>query len=146
MDISVVFPVYNERENIVPLLDELEATLDGLGKSYELLAVDDGSTDGSTRLLAEEAKRRRGLRAIILRRNSGQAAAFDAGFREARGAAVFAITDHLVPARRITLFGALHPIAESPSPCDVARVLFYPNVSHATREAKSPRFAVFALD
>jgi glycosyltransferase involved in cell wall biosynthesis len=95
MDISVIFPVFNERENILPLLDELTSVLDGLGKSYELIAIDDGSTDGSGELLAHEARRRRNLRALLLRRNSGQAAAFDAGFREATGAVIITLDSDL---------------------------------------------------
>jgi len=88
MDISVVLPIYNERENLVPLLDEIEEALDPTGRSYEIIAVDDGSLDGSTALLKKLAGERKTLRAIFFRKNSGQAAAFDAGFRNASGAIV----------------------------------------------------------
>ena len=85
MDISVILPIYNERENIPPLLDELEGVLQGMGKAYEIIAVDDGSRDGSGALLRVEAQRRPSLRVILFRGNAGQAAAFDAGFRAASG-------------------------------------------------------------
>ncbi len=85
MDISVIVPIYNEVENLPPLIAEIEAALDPTGKTYEIVAVDDGSTDGSTALLKQLATEHTCLRAVIFRRNSGQAAAFDAGFRNASG-------------------------------------------------------------
>ena len=85
MYISVVLPVYNERENLLPLLDEVEGVLSALDKEYEIIAVDDGSKDGSVEILREAAALRKYLKAIFFRRNSGQSAAFDAGFRAARG-------------------------------------------------------------
>ena len=85
MDLSIVLPIYNERENVVPLLDEIDAALGSLGKSYEIIAVDDGSTDGTRELLKEEVSRRRHLKVVVFRRNFGQTAAFDAGFRCALG-------------------------------------------------------------
>jgi len=85
MNISVVLPIYNECENIVPLLDELETVLSATGKEYEIIAVDDGSHDGSVELLRQTASERKYLRVLFFRRNTGQAAAFDAGFRTAEG-------------------------------------------------------------
>ncbi|MGZ3695911.1 MAG: glycosyltransferase family 2 protein [Bdellovibrionota bacterium] len=85
MDISIICPVFNERGNLIPLLDELEAVMKAFGRSYEIIAVDDGSTDGSGLMLAEQAKKRQNLIVLSLRGNCGQAAAFDAGFREAKG-------------------------------------------------------------
>ena len=85
MDISVVLPIYNEKENLVPLLDELEGVLDATGKEYEVIAVDDGSNDGSVEVLKSAALDRKRLKALFFRRNCGQAAAFDAGFRAAQG-------------------------------------------------------------
>jgi len=85
MEISVVLPVYNERENVIPLLEELERVLSPLDKSYEVIAVDDGSRDGSVDVLKQATKDRPYLKVIFFRRNSGQAAAFDAGFRAATG-------------------------------------------------------------
>lgn len=85
MDVSIVLPIYNEVDNLVPLLDEIEGVMDETKRAYEIIAVDDGSRDGSTKLLKELAAERRHLRVVIFRRNAGQTAAFDAGFREASG-------------------------------------------------------------
>jgi glycosyltransferase involved in cell wall biosynthesis len=85
MDISVVLPIYNEHENLTPLIVEIEEALDPTGKNYEIIAVDDGSDDGSVELLKKLAAEHPNLRAIFFRKNSGQAAAFDAGFRNASG-------------------------------------------------------------
>ena len=51
MDVSVVIPLFNERDNLGPLHDELARVLGGLGRTYEMLFVDDGSTDGSISIL-----------------------------------------------------------------------------------------------
>jgi glycosyltransferase involved in cell wall biosynthesis len=88
MDISVVVPVFDEEGNLRPLLDELEEVLRPTGKSFEIIAVDDGSRDGSRALLRQLAKERPELKLIFFRRNSGQTAAFDAGFRAASGRVV----------------------------------------------------------
>src|SRR5207237_6027755 len=77
--------IYNERQSIEPLLDEIERALEPTSQSYEVIAVDDGSTDGSGAFLAELAQTKPYLRVLSLRRNSGQSAAFDAGFRHAAG-------------------------------------------------------------
>ena len=88
MDISVVLPVYNERENLVPLVDEIAAVLEPTGKTFEIIAVDDGSQDGSPAILRQLAAERPYVRAILFRRNAGQSAAFDAGFQAASGGLV----------------------------------------------------------
>ncbi|MDB5216366.1 MAG: glycosyl transferase [Myxococcaceae bacterium] len=85
MDISLVLPIYNEVENLTPLIEEIEGVLGPTGKSYEIIAVDDGSNDGSVELLKKLAADHPNLRAVFFRKNSGQAAAFDAGFRNASG-------------------------------------------------------------
>lgn len=85
MDISVVLPIYNEHENLIPLLDEIDGVLSSTGKEYEVIAVDDGSRDGSVQVLRQAALDRKFLKVIFFRRNFGQAAAFDAGFRAASG-------------------------------------------------------------
>jgi glycosyltransferase involved in cell wall biosynthesis len=84
-DISVVVPMRNEAPNVVELYNELTSTLDGLGRPYEILAVDDGSTDSTFALLAELQSHDSRLRVIRFRRNFGQTAAFAAGFAHARG-------------------------------------------------------------
>ncbi|HEY2941632.1 MAG TPA: glycosyltransferase family 2 protein [Vicinamibacteria bacterium] len=83
--ISVVIPVYNEAENVADLHRELTSSLLSLGQPYEIILVDDGSTDSSLeRLLALESADPR-VRVLRLRRNFGQTAAFSAGFDHARG-------------------------------------------------------------
>jgi glycosyltransferase involved in cell wall biosynthesis len=84
-EISVVIPVLNETENVEDLHRELTAALAPLRRSYELVLVDDGSTDGTReKLLGLEARDAR-VRPVLLRRNFGQTAAFSAGFDRARG-------------------------------------------------------------
>jgi glycosyltransferase involved in cell wall biosynthesis len=84
-EISVFLPVYNEAANIIPLGLSLEKSLDALGRSYEIIYVDDGSTDGSLDLLRGLAERDLRIRVIALRRNYGQTAALSAGIDHARG-------------------------------------------------------------
>jgi glycosyltransferase involved in cell wall biosynthesis len=83
--LSLVVPCYNEQENIPTLLRRVEASLDLLGKPYEVLMVDDGSSDASPHLLADAKSTRPWLRVIRLVKNAGQSAAFEAGFEAARG-------------------------------------------------------------
>jgi glycosyltransferase involved in cell wall biosynthesis len=84
-DLSVVFPVYNEEENVPILLREIAAALDGRGWSYEIVAVDDGSTDRSLEILRSLRAQYPTLRVLALERNSGQTAALDAAWRGANG-------------------------------------------------------------
>ena len=84
-DLSVVIPLYNEEPNVAELHRELSAALGAWGRSYELLFIDDGSTDGTFRVLKELQAGDPFVRAIALRRNFGQTAAFAAGFAHARG-------------------------------------------------------------
>ena len=84
-ELSIVIPVQNESPNIKPLYDELTQTLGQYGRSYELLIVDDGSTDDTFEQLATLQARDPRLRVIRFRRNFGQTAAFAAGFAHARG-------------------------------------------------------------
>jgi glycosyltransferase involved in cell wall biosynthesis len=84
-DISIVVPIRNESQNIPQLFEELSGVLEGLDRPYEILAVEDGSTDDSfDRLAAIQAGDPR-VRVIRFRRNFGQTAAFAAGFAHARG-------------------------------------------------------------
>jgi glycosyltransferase involved in cell wall biosynthesis len=84
-ELSVVIPVYDEGDNLRPLVRELTEVLRGIHKTYEVIAVDDGSTDKSFDILRELALKDSGLRVIRFRHNCGQTAAFDAGFKAARG-------------------------------------------------------------
>ena len=83
--VSIVLPVRNERECLVGLLQEIELALGNTDSSFEIIAVDDGSTDGSRELLLQLAAENPVLRVVCLRRNYGQSAAMDAGFRAASG-------------------------------------------------------------
>jgi glycosyltransferase involved in cell wall biosynthesis len=85
VELSVVVPVYNELENLQPLVSRVRDTLDALGRPWELIAVDDGSTDGSDAKLDALAAGESRLRVLHFTTNNGQSAAFDAGFRHARG-------------------------------------------------------------
>ena len=83
--ISVVVPLYNEAENLDELHRQLREALAPLGRPFELVLVDDGSRDGTRdRLLALEAADP-SVKAVLLRRNFGQTAAFSAGFDRSRG-------------------------------------------------------------
>ena len=84
-ELSVVIPIRNESPNIEALYVELTEALERWGRSYEVVAVDDGSTDDSFDRLAQCQQRDPRWRIIQLRRNFGQTAAFAAGFRHARG-------------------------------------------------------------
>ncbi len=83
--ISAVVPSYNERESLPPLLSELRSALEASSRSWEIVIVDDGSTDGSREWLDAEAARDGRLRVVVLERNAGQSAALAAGLAQARG-------------------------------------------------------------
>lgn len=104
--ISVVVPVYNELENLAVLHESLVFALDAIGRSYEILIVDDGSSDGSRTVLREMAAQDPNLRAILLRRNYGQTTAMAAGFDHARAPVM------------VTMDGDLQN-----DPADIARLL-----------------------
>lgn len=88
MDLSIVIPVYNEEGNLPPLLRELSLVLEASGLTYEVLCVDDGSSDRSFEVLRELSREYSSLVVIQLRRNFGQTAAMQAGFDAARGSVV----------------------------------------------------------
>ncbi len=88
LDLSVVIPFFNEEANVAPLFEELFSVLRELGLSFEVIAVDDGSRDGTFAALSQFAARERSLRVIRLRRNFGQTAAMSAGIEGARGAVI----------------------------------------------------------
>jgi len=85
IEISVFLPVYNEQDNIKQLDLKLTEALEKLGRSYEVIYVDDGSTDQSLARLREIAMRDTRVRVVSLRRNYGQTAAMSAGIDHARG-------------------------------------------------------------
>jgi dolichol-phosphate mannosyltransferase len=88
---SIVVPVFNELENIPELYRRLCGTLDSVGETWELVLVDDGSTDGSTERIRELAAKDKRVRPVIFARNFGHQVAITAGWDYARGAAVVII-------------------------------------------------------
>lgn len=90
-DVSIVIPVYNEESTLPHLYEAIVKALDALDYSWEVLLVNDGSTDGSTEAIDEIAKRDARFTAIHLRRNFGQTAAMAAGFDHARGDIIVAM-------------------------------------------------------
>jgi len=93
--ISVVIPVHNEERSLLPLYDRLTVTLESLQRPYEILFVDDASTDRSFELLSNLVETDARLKVIRLRRNFGQTAALSAGFHEAKGEIVIAMDGDL---------------------------------------------------
>lgn len=91
MELSVVVPVLNEEESLPHLYQRLTEVLAPSGYSYEIIVIDDGSTDRSYDILTELQSRDEHLRVVHFRRNYGQTAAFSAGFDRARGDMVITI-------------------------------------------------------
>jgi len=83
--VSVVVPLFNEADNVADLHRELAASLERMGRPYEVVLVDDGSNDGTAERVLEIEARDPRVRVVRLRRNFGQTAAFSAGFDHARG-------------------------------------------------------------
>jgi glycosyltransferase involved in cell wall biosynthesis len=83
--LSVVIPIYNERDNLAPLTAQILKALTGHVAAFEVIYVDDGSTDGSGPLLDQLARDYPEVRAFHFDRNYGQTAAFDAGFHQSAG-------------------------------------------------------------
>jgi len=84
-EISVFLPVYNEEPNLLPLHAKLDDALKRLNRTAEIIYVDDGSTDGSLKVLREVAESDKRVRVVALRRNYGQTAAMAAGIDAAQG-------------------------------------------------------------
>jgi glycosyltransferase involved in cell wall biosynthesis len=95
LQVSVVIPVYNEVESVPHLLEAIAQVLRAEGLAYEIVAVDDGSTDGTTALLKRLAQDRSDLRAVLLRRNYGQTAAMAAGFHHAQAPVIVTLDGDL---------------------------------------------------
>src|SRR5499427_7938781 len=93
--LSVVVPVHNEEPSILPLYDRLTAVLEKLRRPYEILFVDDASTDRSFELLANLVETDGHMKVVRLRRNFGQTAALAAGFDEAQGNIIIALDGDL---------------------------------------------------
>ena len=108
--LSVVVPVYNERDNLSPLTAQILKALTGQVSSFEIIYVDDGSTDGSGPLLDELAGYYLEVRVFHFDRNYGQTSAFDAGFHQAGGDLIATLDSDLQydPADILTLL----PLAE----------------------------------
>ncbi len=86
MDLSIVIPIKDERDNLKPLHERLTRSLAGLPQSYEILFVDDGSGDSSLTVLEEIARQDARVKVVCLRRNFGQSAALQAGIDHSTGA------------------------------------------------------------
>ncbi len=93
--ISVVLPVYNEIESLPSLLGAITQSLENHQINYEIICVDDGSSDGSAEWLKEKSYLRSDLLAVLLRRNYGQTAALAAGFNYAKGDVIVTLDSDL---------------------------------------------------
>ncbi len=93
--VSVVIPVHNEESHLLPLYDRLTSVLEAVGDDYEVIFVDDCSTDSSRELLASLVEHDKRLQAVLLRRNFGQTAALAAGFEISEGDIVIAMDGDL---------------------------------------------------
>jgi glycosyltransferase involved in cell wall biosynthesis len=91
IDISVVVPVYNEEKNLPILILQLAEVLNRLRKAYEMVFVDDGSTDGSRKILKEMTLEYPQIRILGFKKNCGETAAGAAGIKESRGEIVITI-------------------------------------------------------
>ncbi|MCP4713426.1 MAG: glycosyltransferase, partial [Planctomycetes bacterium] len=88
MKVSIVVPLYNEKENVAPLIEAITAAMAPADYRWELILVDDGSIDGTMKILEEMQKDRPNIKVIEFRRNFGQTAAMAAGFNYAVGEVV----------------------------------------------------------
>ncbi len=93
--LSIVVPVHNEERSILPLYDRLTSVLTATGRPYEIIFVDDASSDKSVELLTNLVLTDGALKVVKLRRNFGQTAALSAGFHEAQGTIVIAMDGDL---------------------------------------------------
>lgn len=91
MHYSIVIPTWNEEKNVVPLYAKIKKVMDTLNKDYEIIFIEDCSTDATYRNLMELNKRDKRVRIIKFRTHSGQTAAMDAGFKHAQGSIIIAM-------------------------------------------------------
>jgi glycosyltransferase involved in cell wall biosynthesis len=89
--LSLVIPCYNEQENVPTLIQRVHASLVKIGGPFEVIIIDDGSTDSTPKLLEDAMRGHDWLRVIRMARNGGQSAAFEAGFDAARGEVIATI-------------------------------------------------------
>ncbi len=92
---SVVIPVFNEEPNVIPLYRGLKPVMDKLGKNYEILFIDDGSTDRTYYTIKRLHEKDHHVRVIKLRKNFGQTAAISAGFDLAKGEVIITMDGDL---------------------------------------------------
>ncbi len=95
VDLSIVIPIYNEEENLPILYEKLKEVLDKLGKRYEIIFVNDGSTDRSWEIIKQLAEKDPHVVGVNFRRNYGQTAAMSAGFDMARGEVIITMDGDL---------------------------------------------------
>lgn len=95
LEISVVIPVFNERESLGLLYEKLCEQLEALNKSFELIFIDDGSTDGSFETICSLHRKDPRVRAIRFRRNFGKSSALSAGFAASSGELIFTMDSDL---------------------------------------------------
>ena len=88
---SVIIPIKDEEENIALLIKEIENVMDNFKEQYELICVDDGSSDSTLFILRDLRVKKDNLRVLIFDKNYGQTSAFDAGFKHARGDIIITI-------------------------------------------------------
>ena len=93
--ISIVIPIHNEEPSILPLYDRLTAVMESLGRQYEVIFVDDASTDNSFEVLSNLVETDAGMKVVRLRRNFGQTAALAAGFDLAQGHVILSMDGDL---------------------------------------------------
>jgi glycosyltransferase involved in cell wall biosynthesis len=94
-EVSIVIPLFNEAENVLPLHHALRAAMAQIGRPWEVIFVDDGSTDATYQVLKELHAQHAHVRVVRLRRNFGQTAALTAGFDRARGAIIVSMDGDL---------------------------------------------------
>lgn len=85
IDLTLIIPLLNEEESLRPLMEKIRDTLNNSGLTYEIIFIDDGSTDGSMKVLEELHTAHKEVNVIQFRRNFGKAAAYTAGFARAKG-------------------------------------------------------------
>ena len=95
MDISVIIPLYNECESIHELIDSITKVMNDNNFSYEVIMIDDGSTDESWKIIENLVGKNSSIRAIKFRRNYGKAAALHSGFKAAKGDVVITMDGDL---------------------------------------------------